>query len=62
LIFRWSCDNIDKFGIVIPISMWVIWCARNVKTNDDMSTPLVESLSKIKVMIRDVTSRRFKFG
>jgi len=31
LIFTWSHDNIEKLGIVIPINMWLIRCARNVK-------------------------------
>lgn len=29
LIFTWSQDNIEKLDIVIPITMWLIWCARN---------------------------------
>jgi len=28
-IFVWSHDSIDKLGIVIPITIWSIWCARN---------------------------------
>jgi len=23
-IFMWSHDNVDKFGIMIPITMWII--------------------------------------
>lgn len=31
LIFTWSQDNIEKLDIVISITMWLIWCARNAK-------------------------------
>jgi len=51
----WSHDNVDKLSIVIPITMWTIWCARNAKIFDDINTPLMASLSKIKEMTRDVT-------
>jgi len=34
-IFVWSHDSVDKFGIVvIPITMWSIWCARNANVFD----------------------------
>jgi len=39
----------------MPITIWVIWCVRNVKAFDDSIRPLMESLSKIKVMMHDVT-------
>jgi len=54
-IFMWSHDSVDKFGIVIPITMWSIWCAGNANVFDDINMPLMTSLSKIKVMTRDVT-------
>ena len=54
-IFMWSHDSADKLGIVIPITMWSIWCARNAKVFDDISMPLMASFSKIKVMTSYVT-------
>jgi hypothetical protein len=52
----WSHDSVDKLDIVIPITMWSIWCAKNAKVFFyDISMPLMASLSKIKVMTRDVT-------
>jgi len=29
-LLQWSHEAIDKLGIIIPIVMCVIWCARNV--------------------------------
>ena len=54
LIFTWSHDNIEKLGIVIPITTWLIWCARNTKILYDSNTFPIDLLSKINYMTRDV--------
>ena len=28
-LLQWTRDDIDNLGTIIPIIMWIIWCARN---------------------------------
>jgi hypothetical protein len=53
-LLQWSHDAIDKLAIIIPIIMWVIWCARNKKLFEDCNSSIHGLLAKVHSLHMDV--------